>query len=66
MQNNAFARWGLNMDPRAHLEIMQTARGPVIIEVGACLHGGIASTLFAHCYEDDLLESSVNLIAGVF
>ncbi|WP_019220769.1 ATP-grasp domain-containing protein [Bartonella senegalensis] len=50
----------------AHMEIMQTARGPVMIEVGARLHGGIAHTLFAHCYEDDLLKSSVNLIAGVF
>ncbi|GAA4659119.1 ATP-grasp domain-containing protein [Bartonella pachyuromydis] len=50
----------------AHMEIMQTARGPVMIEVGAHLHGGIAPSLFAHCYEDDLLKSSVNLIAGVF
>ncbi len=48
------------------MEIMQTARGPVMIEVGARLHGRIAPTLFAHCYEDDLLESSVNLIVGVF
>ncbi|UTO27726.1 hypothetical protein [Bartonella harrusi] len=45
---------------------MQTARGPVMIEVGARLHGGIAPALFAHCYDNDLLESSVNLITGVF
>ncbi|WP_375611453.1 ATP-grasp domain-containing protein [Bartonella sp. AA9NXGY] len=56
---------GIEYGP-AHMEIMQTARGPVMIEVGARLHGGIAPTLFAHCYEDGLLESSVNLIAGVF
>ncbi|WP_375662679.1 ATP-grasp domain-containing protein [Bartonella sp. OC16QHHD] len=56
---------GIEYGP-AHMEIMQTARGPVMIEVGARLHGGIAPTLFAHCYEDDLLESSVNLIAGMF
>ncbi len=56
---------GIEYGP-AHMEIMQTAHGPVMIEVGARLHGGIAPTLFAHCYEDDLLESSVNLIAGVF
>ncbi|WP_375650929.1 hypothetical protein [Bartonella sp. OT172YNZD] len=54
------------MDPRAHMEIMQTARGPVMIEVGVRLHEEIAPTLFAHCYEDDSLESSVKLIAGVF
>ncbi|WP_144753073.1 ATP-grasp domain-containing protein [Bartonella saheliensis] len=56
---------GIEYGP-AHMEIMQTARGPVMIEVGARLHGGIAPILFAHCYEDGLLESSVNLIAGVF
>ncbi|WP_175868963.1 ATP-grasp domain-containing protein [Bartonella gabonensis] len=56
---------GIEYGP-AHMEIMQTALGPVMIEVGARLHGGIAPTLFAHCYENDLLESSVNLIAGMF
>ncbi|GAA5106284.1 ATP-grasp domain-containing protein [Bartonella jaculi] len=56
---------GIEYGP-AHMEIMQTARGPVMIEVGARLHGGIAPALFAHCYEEGLLESSVNLIAGVF
>ncbi|VEJ44887.1 ATP-grasp domain-containing protein [Bartonella vinsonii] len=56
---------GIEYGP-AHMEIMQTTRGPVMIEVGARLHGGIAPALFAHCYEDDLLKSSVNLIAGVF
>lgn len=56
---------GIEYGP-AHMEIMQTARGPVMIEVGARLHGGIAPTLFAHCYENDLLESAVNLITGVF
>ncbi|WP_254492762.1 ATP-grasp domain-containing protein [Bartonella sp. B1099] len=56
---------GIEYGP-AHMEIMQTAHGPVMIEVGARLHGGIAPTLFAHCYENDLLESSVNLIAGKF
>ncbi|WP_273757387.1 ATP-grasp domain-containing protein [Bartonella sp. AU55XJBT] len=56
---------GIEYGP-AHMEIMQTAHGLVMIEVGARLHGGIAPSLFAHCYEDDLLKSSVNLIAGVF
>ncbi|WP_244614014.1 ATP-grasp domain-containing protein [Bartonella kosoyi] len=56
---------GIEYGP-AHMEIMHTARGPVMIEVGARLHGGIAPTLFAHCYENDLLESAVNLIAGNF
>ncbi|WP_412058484.1 ATP-grasp domain-containing protein [Bartonella sp. DGB2] len=50
----------------AHMEIMQTVRGPVMIEVGARLHGGIAPALFTHCYEDDLLHSSINLIREVF
>ncbi|WP_273720160.1 MULTISPECIES: ATP-grasp domain-containing protein [unclassified Bartonella] len=56
---------GIEYGP-AHMEIMQTAHGPVMIEVGARLHGGIAPSLFVHCYEDDLLKSSINLIAGVF
>lgn len=56
---------GIEYEP-AHMEIMQTTRGPVMIEVVARLHGEIAPTLFAYCYENDLLESSINLIAEVF
>ncbi|WP_455466242.1 hypothetical protein [Bartonella sp. B39] len=56
---------GIEYGP-AHMEIMQTAHDPVIVEVGTRPHGGIAPVLFAHRYENGLLESSVNLIAGYF
>ncbi|WP_052121787.1 ATP-grasp domain-containing protein [Gallibacterium genomosp. 2] len=43
-----------------HMEIMLTARGPVMIEVGARLHGGMAPQIFSRCYQPHLLESAVS------
>ncbi|KGQ27548.1 ATP-grasp domain-containing protein [Gallibacterium anatis] len=44
-----------------HMEIMLTERGPIMIEVGARLHGGMAPQTFAHCYQPDLLRSAVSV-----
>ncbi|MDJ0627707.1 MAG: ATP-grasp domain-containing protein [Rhodobacter sp.] len=45
----------------AHIEIMDTTEtGPVLIEVGARLHGGIAPQLISHCYEPDLLTLTLD------
>lgn len=45
----------------AHMELFYTPENkPVMIEVGARLHGGIAPLLFKECYEDNLLDSTVN------
>ncbi len=48
----------------AHLEIMLTSRGPVLIELGARLHGGIAPLVFEQCYSAGLLSSAVDLLTG--
>lgn len=46
----------------AHMELFETTdKRPVMIEVGARLHGGIAPLLFKQCYENDLLSTVVNL-----
>ncbi|MGC5701702.1 ATP-grasp domain-containing protein [Pseudomonas sp. NFXW11] len=39
-----------------HMELLDSPNGPVMIEVGARLHGTITPVLFAHCYEPHLLE----------
>lgn len=45
----------------AHMEIFYTLENkPIMVEVGARLHGGIAPLLFKECYEDNLLDSTVN------
>jgi len=39
-----------------HMELIWSPQGPVMIEAGARLHGGVAPQLFAQCYEPHLLE----------
>ena len=39
-----------------HMELIWSPQGPVMVEAGARLHGGIAPKLFARCYEPHLLE----------
>ena len=39
-----------------HMELLDSPNGPVMIEVGARLHGTITPVLFAHCYAPHLLE----------
>lgn len=42
------------------MELFYTAENkPIMIEVGARLHGGIAPLLFKECYEDNLLDTTV-------
>lgn len=43
-----------------HMEIMLTKDGPVLIEVGARLHGGIAPFIFEICYSPSLVDLSIN------
>lgn len=50
----------------AHIEIMNTYKGPILIELGARLHGGIAPSVFESCYHPGLLTSAINLIAENF
>lgn len=42
-----------------HMEIIWSQTGPVMIEAGARLHGGIAPKLFSETYAPDLLTLSV-------
>ncbi|AZE84782.1 hypothetical protein C4J98_3376 [Pseudomonas orientalis] len=39
-----------------HMELLDSPDGPVMIEVGARLHGTITPRLFSHCYAPHLLE----------
>ncbi len=50
----------------AHMELIQTRQTPVLIEVGARLHGGIAPLLFEECYTDGLLSSAAGLVSASF
>lgn len=50
----------------AHLELIWTKTGPVMVEVGARLHGGIAPLLFNECYSNGLLETAVSLCSDNF
>lgn len=44
-----------------HMELFNnTQNEPVMIEVGARLHGGIAPLLFKECYKNNLLDTTVN------
>lgn len=52
---------GIEYGP-VHMELMNTEDGPVMIEAGARLHGGIAPILFEQCYDKGLLSSSIRLI----
>lgn len=42
-----------------HMEIIESRTGPVMIEAGSRLHGGIAPKLFLETYAPDLLTLSV-------
>ncbi|AGA64646.1 hypothetical protein B488_06540 [Liberibacter crescens BT-1] len=50
----------------AHLEIMNTKKGPTLIELGARLHGGIAPLVFKKCYSPGLLQSFVDVLTQEF
>ncbi|KZL24679.1 ATP-grasp domain-containing protein [Pseudovibrio sp. WM33] len=41
----------------AHMEFIDGAQGCFMVEVGARLHGSLSPSLFAECYENDLLGS---------
>jgi hypothetical protein len=43
-----------------HMELIDGPEGPVMIEAGARLHGGVAPSLFTLCYEPDLLSVAVS------
>jgi biotin carboxylase len=46
-----------------HMEI-KNKEDPVMIEVGARMHGGVAPSLFEYCYKPPLLEASVDSYLG--
>lgn len=47
-----------------HMEIIWSAAGPVMIEAGGRLHGGIAPLLFQEVYQPGLLSLSVDAYLG--
>lgn len=47
-----------------HMELIWSATGPVMIEAGARMHGGIAPALFKDCYAPNLLDLSVDAYVG--
>lgn len=47
-----------------HMEIIWSDAGPVMIEAGGRLHGGIAPQLFQQVYQPDLLSLSVDCYLG--
>jgi len=47
-----------------HMEIIWSAQGPVMIEAGARLHGGIAPRLFQQVYQPDLLSVAIDSYLG--
>jgi biotin carboxylase len=54
---------GLHVGP-LHMELLDSPDGPVMIEAGARLHGGVAPELFRDCYQPHLLELSVDAYLG--
>jgi hypothetical protein len=42
-----------------HMEIIVSPQGPVMVEAGARLHGGVSVSLFRECYDLDLLATAV-------
>lgn len=48
-----------------HMELILSDEGPVMIEAGARLHGGVAPSLFMECYAPDLLGMAVDLYTGL-
>lgn len=59
----AAAALGIRVGP-IHMEIIWSDEGPVMIEAGARLHGGIAPELFNHVYKPDLLSLAVDCYLG--
>lgn len=59
----AAAALGIKVGP-IHMEIIWSEAGPVMIEAGARLHGGIAPQLFEQVYQPDLLSLSVDCYLG--
>ena len=47
-----------------HMEIIWSADGPVMIEAGGRLHGGIAPLLFQQVYHPDLLSLAIDSYLG--
>jgi biotin carboxylase len=47
-----------------HMEIIWSDAGPVMIEAGGRLHGGIAPQLFQQVYQPDLLSLSIDSYLG--
>ncbi|MDE5907139.1 MAG: ATP-grasp domain-containing protein [Lachnospiraceae bacterium] len=47
-----------------HMEIINTEQGPVMVEAGARLHGGVGPYLFNHTYEPNLVDLSVDSYLG--
>ena len=56
---------GIQYGP-AHLELILTSTGPVMVEVGARLHGGVAPVLLDECYRNGLLQTAISLCADKF
>ncbi|EIK94699.1 hypothetical protein PMM47T1_20423 [Pseudomonas sp. M47T1] len=59
----AAAALDVNVGP-LHMEIIWSADGPVMIEAGARLHGGIAPRLFQQVYQPDLLSLAIDSYLG--
>ncbi|CDF92294.1 MULTISPECIES: ATP-grasp domain-containing protein [unclassified Pseudomonas] len=55
----AAAALSINIGP-IHMEIIWSDAGPVMIEAGGRLHGGVAPQLFQQVYQPDLLSLSVD------
>ncbi|GAA5786832.1 ATP-grasp domain-containing protein [Chitiniphilus shinanonensis] len=47
-----------------HMELIWSDDGPVMIEAGARMHGGVAPALFGDCYSPNLLELAVDAYLG--
>lgn len=59
----AAAALGVQVGP-IHMEIIWSDAGPVMIEAGGRLHGGIAPLLFQQVYHPDLLSLSIDSYLG--
>ncbi|QHF46260.1 hypothetical protein PspS35_21625 [Pseudomonas sp. S35] len=59
----AAAALGVQVGP-IHMEIIWSDAGPVMIEAGGRLHGGIAPLLFQQVYHPDLLSLSIDSYIG--
>ncbi|WP_036665579.1 ATP-grasp domain-containing protein [Paludibacterium yongneupense] len=55
---------GMRQGP-VHMELILSAKGPVMIEAGARLHGGVAPSLFKDCHAPDLVSLAIDAYLGV-